>query len=191
MLVLGSELIGTPVMGLQTGVKLAQIAKPIIDPANLKIVAYVLEGALLDESPSFIRMVDVREFGDIGMIVDSSDEFIGLHDVIEIEKLYDLNFSLIGLNVIDETKRKLGKIDDYSVDSESFVIQQLTVRQGVFKSLTDAGLLIHRSQIIEINNRHVVVRTTAERPEPVMQSERREFVNPFRPSPQPENSDAS
>lgn len=190
MLVLGSQLVGTPIMGLQTGVELARTADPLIDPANLKIVAYTVEGALLDEHPSFIRIADVREFGDIGMIIDSSDEFIGLGDVIKIEELHRLNFKLIGMNVVDEHKHKLGKVEDYSLDSSSFVIQQLTVKQGVIKGLTSTGLLIHRSQIIAINNKTIVVRSGVKPPEPVMQAERRTYVNPFRgASPQPENSD--
>jgi len=178
-------------MGLQTGTKLAQTAAPLIDPATLKVIAYTVEGPLLTEHPSLIRVADVRELSDIGMIVDSNDEFIGINDVIKIRELYELGFTLVGMNVVDETRRKLGKVTDYSLDAHSFVIQQLNIQRGLIKSLTDTGLLIHRSQIVEINNDHIVVRTTAKRPEPVMQAERRTFVNPFRPSSaQPELRDA-
>jgi uncharacterized protein YrrD len=189
MLLLGSRLIGTPIMGLQTGGKLAETSLPIIDPADLRIIAYQVEGPLLDEHPSLIRMADVREMSDIGMIVDSSDEFIGTDDVIKIKAISDLGFTLVGMNVVDETKRKLGKVEDYSLDSDSFIIQQLNVKRGILKSLTDTGLLIHRSQIVEINDKHIIVRTTAQRVEPVMQAERRAFINPFRGAAQPEHSD--
>ena len=179
-------------MGLQTGTKLAHTATPLIDPANLKIMAYAVDGPLLSEHPSFIRMADVRELSDIGMIVDSSDEFVGLDDVIKLKQLHDLNFNLVGMTVIDESNRKLGKVSDYSLDSHSFIIQQLNVSRGIIKSLTDTGVLIHRSQIIEINDKNIVVRTTAKRVEPVMKAERREYVNPFRSSsPQPDTSDVN
>ena len=55
MLLLGSRLIGIPLMGLQTGVQLATAKVPIIDPSNLKIVAYEVEGPFLSERPSFIQ----------------------------------------------------------------------------------------------------------------------------------------
>jgi uncharacterized protein YrrD len=176
-------------MGLQTGTMLAKTARPLIDPSNLKIVAYVVEGPLLSEHPSLIRVADVRELGDIGMIIDSSDEFIGIDDVIKIKELYDLHFNLIGLSVIDESKRKLGKIDDYSLDSSSFIIEQLNVRRRGIRSLTETGLLIHRSQIVEINNTQIVVKSTATRVEAAIQPERRSYVNPFRSSPQVEQRD--
>ena len=182
MLILGSRLIGTPIMGLQTGTRLAVTRVPIIDPSNLKIVAYEVDGPLLVDHPSFIRIADVRELSNVGMIVDSNDEFIGVEDVIAIKKIYDLGFNLLNLNVIDETKHKLGKVDDYSLDTNSFIIQQLNVKQGIIKSLADTELLIHRSQIIEINNQAIIVRTTAKKLDPITKPSQMTYLNPFRSS---------
>jgi len=182
MLVLGSRLRETPVMSLQTGTRLAKIDSPIIDPATLGIIAYQIDGPLLTEHPSFLRVADIREMGSIGMIVDSTDELIGLHDVIKIEELHKLGFTLIGMSVIDEHKHKLGKVEDYTIDTASFIIQQLHVGRGILLGLADTGKLIHRSQITEINDTAIVVKSTAKKSvEPIMQTEvRREFVNPFR-----------
>jgi hypothetical protein len=91
--------------------------------------------------------------------------------------------------VVDEHKHKLGKVDDYSLETGSFVIQQLNVRRGLLKSFSDTGLLIHRSQIIEINDNTVIVKATSRKsPEPVMEATRGEFVNPFKtPAAEPES----
>lgn len=188
MLILGSRLDGTPVMSLQTGARLAQTTKPIINPANLKIVAYEVEGPLLTESPSFLRTADIREYGRLGMIIDSTDELVGLDDVLEIEKLYTLAFPLVGMQVIDERKSKLGKVTDYTLETDGYVVQQLNVSRGFLKGFNDTGLLIHRSQIVEINDKNIVVKSAHNKSvEPVMQTLRGEFVNPFRkPSNQPE-----
>ena len=194
MLVLGSRLKDTPVMSLQTGTRLATTTAPVINPANLKIVAFELDGPLLTEKPSFLRVDDIRETSGIGMIIDSNDELLGLDDVIKIKELYELKFKLIGMSVIDEHKRKLGKVDNYTLDMGSFMIQQLNVRHGILQGLTDTSVLIHRSQIIEINNEAIIVKSTAKKihVEPVMQTTRNDYVNPFRqqPSPQPEHSDS-
>lgn len=181
MLVFGSRLLNAPVMSLHTGAQLAQLAKPLIDPSNLYIVAYEIEGPLLTEHPSFLPTRDIREYGRYGMIINSNDDIVGLDDIIKIKTLHELNFSLIGLTVLDEHKRKLGKVNDYSVDMDSFVIQQLDVKRGMLKSITDTGLLINRSQIIEINNTQVIVRSPHVKvAEPIMNSVRKEFANPFR-----------
>ncbi len=181
MLILGSRLIHTPIMSLQTGTRLAHTAKPIINPANLRIVAYEVEGPLLAENPSFMRTADIREYGRLGMIIDSNDELIGLDDVIHIKQLVELKFPLIGLQVIDDQKRKLGKVDDYTLDTGDFLIQQINVRRGLIKGITDTGFLVNRSQIIEINNNAIIVKSPSVKSvEPVMQAIRGEFVNPFR-----------
>lgn len=193
MLLLGSRLHDTPVMGIQTGARLATIGRPLIDPANLRIVAYTVEGPMLAVRPSYLRTEEIRELSDIGMIVDSTDDFITTGDVIRIDDLLRLNFSLIGLRVIDEQKRRIGKIDDYTLDTDTFVIQQLNVRQTGLRSLTETGRLIHRSQIREINDTHIVVASpTVTTAAPVSgPSPRREFVNPFASTPAREQRDQS
>lgn len=193
MLLLGSRLIGTPIMGLQTGTKLAVTKMPIIDPRNLQIIAYEVSGPLLTQTPSFIRIADVRELSDIGMIIDSHDEFVAADDIISLKKINDLNFHLLGLNVIDESKHKLGKVDNYILDTNSFVIQQLNVKRGMIKSFAETELLIHRSQIVEINDQTITVKNTAKKLEPIkIPGQQMTYMNPFRSnSPQTNNTDTA
>ena len=188
---LGSRLLSQPVMSLQTGTKMAQTSQPVIDPSNLKIMAYEVEGPLLSGEQSLLLTSDIRELGKLGMIIDSSDEFIGPDDVIAIEKVRDLNFKLIGLTVVDEMKHKLGKVSDYSVESDSYFIQQLHVKQGLLKSFSETEVLIHRSQIMEINNGNIIVRSTAKKLEAIkIKSNSLSYINPFRSSsPQTDQTD--
>ena len=189
MLLLGSRLINTPIMGIQTGTKLATTKIPINDPANLKIIAYEVDGPMLNEKPSFIRIADVRELSNIGMIIDSSDEFFGKDDIISVRKLLNLNFHLVGLSVIDESKRKLGKIFDYSIDTDSFFVQQLNVKPSIIKSFSQSELLIHRNQIVEINDYSIIVKSASKKLEPIEKSEKLSYINPFRAT-SPEHSTA-
>lgn len=192
MLLLGSKLIGTSIMGIQTGTKLAITKIPIVDPANLKIIAYEIDGPLLAERPAYLLIADVRELSSIGMIIDSSDEFVGIDDVIALKKVAEMNFRLVGLHVVDDTKKKLGKVTDYIVDTNSFVIQQLRVQQKILKSITNTELLIHRSQIIEINNTTIIVRSAIKKVESQEKVDKLVYVNPFRaasPAPQTNNTE--
>lgn len=180
MLVRNTQLNHTAIMGLQTGTELARTTRPIIDPRTLAIVAYEVDGPLLDVRPSLLRIAEVRELSDIGMIIDSSDEFIATDDVIKIKQVMDLNFSLVGLAVVDDKKQKLGKVDGYTVEMGSFVIQQINVRRPIFKSLNDPELLIHRSQIIEINDTTITVKSTTKEAYDPIPNSAHAYVNPFR-----------
>lgn len=185
MLLLGSRLLHSPVMGLQTSSELARTSRSIIDPRTLTIVAYELDGPLLDSPIALLRIADIREISDIGMIVDSSDEFVAPDDIIKLQQVYEYDFDLVGLAVIDERKRKLGKVTDYTIDSASFVIEQLTVKRPLIHSFNDTELLIHRRQIVEVSNEAIVVRSGEVKPEPLRQAVRN-YTNPFR-SAQPES----
>ncbi|MES2876521.1 MAG: hypothetical protein V4678_03570 [Patescibacteria group bacterium] len=178
MLIPYERLLKTPVMSLQTGAQLAMTSNILVDPRDLTIVAYELEGPVLDQRPSFLRPVDVRELSNLGLIVDSSDEFVAVDDVIRIKQVYEYRFNLVGLEVHDDRNKKLGKVQSYNVDSGSFSVQQLVVKRSIFRSFGETELLIHRSQVIEVHDTYVKVSSgSTEQP---AKNVVREYANPFR-----------
>ena len=180
MILLGSSLINAPIMGLQTGSELARTTRAVIDPADLSIVAYTVESDLVKKNETLLRIADVRELSDLGFIIDSADEFIAPEDVLKIQEIYKLGFTLLGMPVVDEKKHRLGKVIDYTFETNGFIVQQLTVRRPLLRSLNDTELLIHRTQIVEINNDAIVVHGAARVPEPERHEVSGSYVNPFR-----------
>jgi len=188
MLLSGSELIDTPVMSLQTGKELARTDAAIVNPHNLSIVAYLVSGQHLDHNPSYIRIADIREMGNLGMIINSSDEFIEPDDIISDKNIYDLHFELNGKHVVDDNNKKVGKVIDYVVEIDSFVIQQLVVKRPILQSFTDDELLVHRDQIIEVTDTTIIIKSGKVKETAKVQSSRH-YVNPFRgTTPQPETA---
>lgn len=167
-------------MGIQTGSKLAETDRPIIDPAKLNIVAYSLKGPLLNNAEKLLSIQDIREISDLGIIVDSSDEFIETEDVIKINDVVKQQFELIGMPVVNEKRSRLGRVIDFTIETGGFYIQQLTVKRPLFRSFNDTELLIHRTQIIEINDKAIVVHSEAKSPEPELKDVMGSYVNPFR-----------
>lgn len=185
MILLGSNIIKTPIVSIQTGAVIAHTTRAVVDPANLSIEAYVVNGPRVGKGLAYIRIADIREISDLGAIVDSDDELVQPGDVVKLDELEKLNFNLLGMQVTDEKRHKLGKIVDYTIDMGSFYIQQLTVKRPLMRSLTDTELLIHRTQIIEINNKSIVVHSQASTPEPERSEVLGSYVNPFRKNAEP------
>ena len=83
-----------------------------------------------------------------------------------------------------ETKKgsKLGKVQDFTVTSEDFIVQQIIVKRPAVKALIDPELTISRKEIVEITDDKVVVRDE----EKVIKARAEKedfipnFVNPFR-----------
>lgn len=190
MLIDATRLAKIPVMSLQTGGQLAMTKAPVIDPRNLTILAYELDGPNLDIKPAFLLISDIRELSNLGLIVDSSDEFVGLSDVIKLEEVYNFGFGLIGKKVTDENNHKLGQVDGYSIEPTSFMIKQLNVRRPLLKSFTDTELIIDRTQIVNVSDDGITVKNDEREPEPVKPAAK-VYTNPFRgTTAQPEAIDA-
>ena len=176
-------------MSLQTGEEIAYSENLLINPDTLHIAALELGGESLDEYPSFLRIEDIRELSSIGFIIDSSDECIGLEDVIAVKELYENGFQPVDKQVVDETGKKLGKVYDTVFNTDTFRIEQLCVNRPLLMSFGDTELLIRRTQIVDVTDKQIVVRSTATKQASVAKKKREPIENPFRKpqnDPQPE-----
>ena len=201
MLMVGSNLTNFPVLSLHVGGEIARTKKAIIDPEDLKIIAYTLEGAIIQNDPdvgNILDLADVREMSEKGFIVDSADVFTTRDDVIKLDEIMSLDFDLVGLKVVDQRGKKLGKIIDYTIDSGSFMVYQLIVQRPVMASFIDPQLTINRSQIVEIDDFKVTIKhsTSKVKVKKAKEAPEEEFVpnfsNPFRkPDYAPSDDDAS
>ena len=189
MLMVGSQLLNFPVLSLHVGGAVAYTKRAIIDPTDLKIMAYTMEGPALKNDPEIgdiLDLNDVREVSNQGFIVDSTDVFAFRDEMVKLDEIIELEFDVIGLKVFDDTGKKIGKVVDYTLDTSTFMIYQLIVQRQVMASLIDPQLTINRSQIVEIDDFKVTIKNgksevkvkkeDKETPEDFVPN----FVNPFR-----------
>lgn len=187
MLIYASRLIGTPILSVQAGGAIGYVSEPIVDPDSLKIIAFHLNGPLIAKSNANILDVSsIREYSNYGLVIDSIEELVEKDDVIKIKKVLDLNFSLINLKVETKKGSHLGKVSDYTVTSEDFVVQQIIVKRPIVKSLIDPELTISRKEIVEITDYKIIVK---DEEKTIKEKSTKEdfvpnFVNPFRKSEQ-------
>lgn len=185
MLLFGKTLIHKPIMSLQTGREIAKTEVPIINPADLRIVGFTLRGRQIQDTTRFLLTQDIRELSDMGLIVDSADELLREEDAITLQKIRDIQFELLGIKVIDTQKKMLGKVIDYSFEPSSFIVQQLQVKASLMRDIKMSTFLIHRTQIVEINNTTIIVKSaTIDEKSPT--SPQNVFINPFRKSETPD-----
>jgi len=156
MLRLSNNYIRRSVLSLRTGGVIGVALTPIINPNNLKIEGWYAVNHL--EKGDFILPTrEIRDFIAKGLVVDDHDALTDPEDMIRLKEVIDLQFNIIGKSVVTENKKKLGKIEDYAVDESSYYIQKLYVQPSLLKGLTTEQLLIDRSQIVEITDKHIIV----------------------------------
>lgn len=158
MLIEGSKLLKYPILSLHTASRIAEVKSLVIDPNFLKVVAFEIS-AVSSRQSLFLEASSVREFSKMGMIVDSDEEFVEKDDVIKLKETIDLGFSLDNMKVISKKKAMLGRIEDFIINTEDFQIMQLIVKRPIYKALIDPELVIGRSDIHEINDNEIIIKS--------------------------------
>lgn len=187
MLITIDSVIGAPVVSLRTSQPLGVITEPIINPYTLKVVAFYVDGPMVQYDPAVIFTEDIRALDRRGVLIDSAENIMSPVDMVRLNEVIAYDFHLVKLLVVDNHKQKLGHVGTYIVDSHSFNIMQIVVQPRFWKSLSVTELTISRNQIIEIDDKKIVVKAPDIRlkePAKKMPVDEKllnpEFDNPFR-----------
>jgi sporulation protein YlmC with PRC-barrel domain len=156
MLQLSAGLLNKAVLSLRTGSPIATITAPIINPDNLKIEGFYCEDRF-DKSQLVLLCQDIRDLLPKGYVVNDHDVLAEPEELVRLKKVMDINFSLIGKQVVTVDKQKVGKVSDYATETGSMFIQKIYVAQSILKSLTGGSLSIDRTQINEITPKRVII----------------------------------
>lgn len=157
MLLLSNTLLNKAVLSLRTGTAIATITGPIINPDNLKIEGFYCEDRHDKKKQLILVYQDIRDILPKGFVVNDHDVLAEPEDLVRLKKVMELNFELIGKQVVTVDKEKVGKVSDYATESETMYVQKLYVGQSIFKSLTGGSLSIDRSQVNEITPKRIII----------------------------------
>ena len=93
------------------------------------------------------------------MVVNDVDDLSDPADLARHKEVLEINFELIGKTV--KTRRhRLGKISDYNYN-DGFFVQQLYVARSLLKVFSkEDTLIIDRTQVLEVTDKHILVRDT-------------------------------
>lgn len=158
MLKMSKSLFNLPVVSLRLGGQIAVADAPIINPHNLKIIGWWC--ASPDSKKSLVLLADeIRDIMPTGIAINDDDSLCEPEDLVRHHEILEINFQLIDKPV--RTKRqRVGKVSDYSYN-EGLFVQKLYVDRPIIKVFTtEDTVIIDRRQILEVTDRHILVRDT-------------------------------
>jgi sporulation protein YlmC with PRC-barrel domain len=168
MYLLANQLKDLPVMSLQTGQPIAVVKQPIISPSNLEIVALQCDiGRGGRRRTSVILLRDVRQFATDCVIIDSFDDIEDASEIVRLQAVMEHRFDPVGKQVVSESGQKLGKVEDYTINLKTYMLQKLYVHQSLMKSILFNNLVIDRTQIIDVSQKQFTVKDAAETEAPL------------------------
>ncbi len=158
MYALLSQIEKLPIVSLQTGQKVAQLDKPIINRSNLELMAFYCQSGYFRQRGPVILSRDIRQINRDCLVIDSVDEIENPQEIVRLQEVIRENFDPKGRIVVNETGIRLGKVTDYNINLQTNLIQKLYVKPSAFKHLVINNLVIDRSQIVDISDRQITVR---------------------------------
>lgn len=141
------------VINMRSGQPEAKLTQPIIDPFKLEIV-----GFYTTHTPENILLIrNIRELNRKQVMVDDTDTFSTQDELPRLKEVLDINYQLKGKRVVTHSRKRLGKVEDYIVDTISYHIEKIHVHQPLWRNFSGSTLIIDRKQILEVDNVTVTV----------------------------------
>lgn len=151
------QLIGQPIVGLQSGLTGYQLKACLIDPDTNKIGLLII-GSSLGSSHYYVLPQAVRGIDRDSIVVNSEEDISDNEDLVRYQPLIRFGAKLIGAKVKTINDTKLGTIIDFSFDKTTFDICKLEVRSRWLLMPLAKNLIITRKQIIKIERDVVTVK---------------------------------
>ena len=176
---LSGSLLNQKVMSLRTGGQVATVTAAIINPNNLKVEGFYCEDKFEKKQQVVLLYQDIRDIVPQGVVVNDHDVLTPPHELIRLKDIMALGFELIGKPVVSDSKKRIGKVNDYAIETETMFIQKLYVSQSLVKSFSGGSLSVDRGQIVEITSRKIVIQDPQK---PVVETEAQPVIAPALPA---------
>lgn len=155
-LVLLSSLIGIPVASLKENQKIGNVKDVLIDLETGKIIGLTVGQNWWDlisllNQPKYIPFDDIIDFDKHALIVNSDEVVVKISEVVKAKKIYDQGFQLIGLSVVTQSKKRLGRVVDIAISMTHAVVVSIYVRTFLSEKI------IPQNKIVRIERKKIIV----------------------------------
>lgn len=162
MLQLSGSLLNQPVLSLRTSGRIATTVQAVINPNNLKVEGFYCQDMFDKKKQLVLLYQDIRDVGARGLIVNDHEVLSEPSELVRLKDILKINFELMGKPVFTTDKRRLGKVNDYAVETSSMYVQKIYISQSLIKNFAGGSLSVDRTQIVEITNQKIVIQDPLE-----------------------------
>jgi uncharacterized protein YrrD len=153
----GKQIIGMPVIGLDSGVKIGIVQDLIYNSAQDKIEGLLLEKGTWLRDGKIIPYSNVCSIGHDAVIVQRSNAVEKASRVSEIKEFYRQNEGMLNVPVMTESGTDLGVVDDILIDEASGEITGYEISGGIIHDLVEGRMKIPKSQFLFVGQDVIII----------------------------------
>lgn len=133
MLIEAKNILDLPVATLDEKEKIGAIKKILVQRSDAKVLGFLVntKGFLFGKN-LFLSESDVLDIDKHGLTTRSRENLINPEEVARVKKLLTERFSLFGLRAVTRSKKRLGKISNFIVDTNTLQVVKFYTR-GFFE----------------------------------------------------------
>ena len=161
MLKLSASVTNLPVVSLRAGTKIATAADMIINPNNLKVEGWHVTDRFNKKNLVMLSS-EIREIATQGFLVNDHESLSPAEELIRLKPVLEIGFELIGKAVTTESGKRVGKVSDFAIETEAFIVKKIYVARSLLKDFSGGNVSIDRTQIIEITDKRIIVEEPTE-----------------------------
>jgi uncharacterized protein YrrD len=150
---------GLPVMAISEGKALGTVDDLYVDPDAKRVRWLRLHSGGLFGDRRCVMTESVHGIGVDAVTIKSEADVRSPEDVPEAEEFIKANRRLIGTDLVTEAGRRLGKVNDYDFDTESFAVMSLLVSPGM--DILGQHLVISADKVITIGEDVIIASADA------------------------------
>lgn len=150
MLLEASEILNKPVLTLGDNISLGKISEIIVDPENGHISGFLI--SQLFAQPQVVAETEVLDLTKTGLIVASEDALAKPSDIIKIQEILSKGIKILNARAETESKKALGKVENFLIDTESASVVKFYIRGGIFSP----SLVLPSDKVIKIEKGKII-----------------------------------
>ena len=128
----GSDLIGKPVIGFDTGEKIETISDLIFDQQNNQLLGFLVDEGGWFREAKVLPLQSVQSIGPDAVIIPDRSGVVAAPRVPLMQQILERNNILKGTHIMTTDGRDLGKLADLYFDEKTGIIEGYDVSGGVF-----------------------------------------------------------
>lgn len=149
-LILASDLLRLPVASVETNSRVGSIHTMLIDTDKSLVIGFLISLGLFSK-PKYLSISDIASIDREGIVIKSLAMLVAPHEVVRAKKIIDDGIKILRQLVHTESGRRIGKVNDILIDTQSGTITKYYVH-GI---LSDR--IIPAEKIITIDKKGLVV----------------------------------
>jgi uncharacterized protein YrrD len=129
VLIQAKDVLNKPVFAQDIEDTVGIISDIIVDPENGKIVAFSVARFL--QKPKIVSEVDVLDLTQDGLLINSENALVFPSELVRIKEIIDRGIKIINSKAVTESKKSLGIIEDFLIDTETAGVVKFYIKGGL------------------------------------------------------------